>query len=134
MNSESPAAANLHGCELPVDVLIVEDDPLIALDVSDILRDLGVISVRTAVSEMTAMRAIAERQPAFALLDVKLGPDDSFAIADALTSLAVPFAFVTGYRDASTFPARFSQSPTITKPYSREALEALITRWRNRVT
>lgn len=131
MDSKTPSAPDMEGKDLPSDVLIVEDDPLIGLDVSDILRDLGVLSVRTAVSVTSAMQAIAERAPAFALLDVKLGRDDSFAVADELAGLAIPFAFVTGYRDASMFPTRFIQRPTVAKPYSREALEALLARWRN---
>jgi DNA-binding NtrC family response regulator len=126
----TPEGPRVADDKVPPDVLIVEDDPLIVLDVSDVVIDLGVSSVRTAVSVEAAMRAIAACVPAFALLDVRLGGGDSFAVADRLAELNVPFAFVTGYRDASMFPARFSQRPTVTKPYSREALLDLLVRWR----
>ena len=131
MNVKGSVVPVTESKDLPSDVLIVEDDPLIGLDVSDIMLDLGVSSVRTAVSVADAMQAIAAQAPAFALLDVKLGRDYSFAVADKLVSLAIPFAFVTGYGDASMFPARFAQRPTLAKPYSRDALRDLLAGWRD---
>lgn len=131
IDPEGPHAANQ---KVPPDVLIVEDDPLIALDVSDVVIDLGVPSVRTAGTVEIAMLAISARAPAFALLDVRLGGDDSFTVADKLAELRVPFAFVTGYRDASMFPVRFGQCQTLTKPYSRDALLDLLIKWRELAT
>src|ERR1700716_2775284 len=53
---------------MPNDVLIVEDDPIIALDFEDTLLGFGVKTVRTARSVAGALQMIAERQPNFALL------------------------------------------------------------------
>src|SRR5258706_9345349 len=57
---------------MPNDVLIVEDDPIIALDVEDTLLGFGVKTVRAATSVARALDLIDERPPEFALLDVSL--------------------------------------------------------------
>ena len=82
---------------MPDDVLIVEDDPIIALDFEDTLLGFGVKRVRSAGSVAKALELIAMRAPDFALLDVGLVREKSFAIAERLEALKIPFAFVTGY-------------------------------------
>jgi CheY-like chemotaxis protein len=109
----------------PKDVLIVEDDPLISLDVEDVLRGLGATSVRTARTVATALDMIAARAPDFALLDVGLFREKSFAVAERLVSLKIPFAFVTGYAEDKV-PAAFADRPMLSKPYSQEALRVLL--------
>jgi CheY-like chemotaxis protein len=111
---------------MPNDVLIVEDDPIIALDFEDTLLGLGVKMVRTAPSVARALALIAERQPDFALLDVSLIREKSFAVAERLTALKIPFAFVTGYGADARLPAAFANQPRLPKPYSTEALKALL--------
>src|SRR5579872_5443937 len=83
-----------HG--LPGDVLVVEDDPIIALDFEDTILRFGVRTVRTAGSVARALQLIEERAPDFALLDIGLVHEKSFAIAERLEALGIPFAFVTG--------------------------------------
>jgi CheY-like chemotaxis protein len=82
---------------LPEDVLIVEDDPIIALDFEDTILGFGVKTVRTTASVVKALKMIAARAADFALLDVGLVHEKSFAIAERLAALKIPFAFVTGY-------------------------------------
>ncbi len=60
--------------DLPQDVLIVEDDPIIALDLEDTILGFGVTTVRTAANVVRALQMIADRAPEFALLDVGLDP------------------------------------------------------------
>jgi CheY-like chemotaxis protein len=79
---------------MPDDVLIVEDDPIIALDFEDIILGLGVKTVRTAATVAKALEMIAGRAPDFALLDVGLVREKSFAIAERLDMLDIPFGFV----------------------------------------
>ena len=113
---------------MPNDVLIVEDDPIIALDFEDTLLGFGVKNVRTANSVAKALVMIAERQPDFALLDVSLIREKSFAVAERLEALKVPYAFVTGYGADALLPAAFSGRQRLAKPYSTDALRALLTR------
>jgi CheY-like chemotaxis protein len=111
---------------MPDDVLIVEDDPIIALDFEDTLLGFGVKTVRSAAGVKQALRMIADRAPDFALLDVGLVREKSFAIAERLEALRIPFAFVTGYSADVRLPAAFAQKPRLHKPYSSDSLKALL--------
>jgi len=111
---------------LPGDVLLVEDDPIIALDFEDTIVALGVKTVRTAASVARALQMIADRAPDFALLDVGLMREKSFAVAERLDALKIPFAFVTGYSSDVRLPDAFAQRPRLLKPCSTEALETVL--------
>jgi CheY-like chemotaxis protein len=111
---------------LPSDVLIVEDDPIIALDFEDTILGLGVKRVRTAGNVAKALEMIAHRAPDFALLDVGLVNEKSFAVAERLEVLQIPFAFVTGYGADVRLPAAFAQKPRLPKPCPTDALEAVL--------
>ena len=113
---------------LPDDVLLVEDDPIIALDFEDTILGLGVKTVRTAASVARALQMIADRAPDFALLDVGLVHEKSFAIAERLDALKIPFVFVTGYAAPVGMPAAFLDRPRLPKPCSTDALEAALRR------
>lgn len=113
---------------MPGDVLIVEDDPIIALGIEDVLSGFGVKTVRAAGSVAKALAMIAERAPEFALLDVGLVREKSFAVAERLQALKIPFIFVTGYGAEIRLPAAFAQIPRLPKPCSPEALQALLKR------
>jgi len=80
--------------------------------------------VRTAASVAKALEMIADR----ARLDVGLVHEKSFAVAERLDALKIPFVFVTGYGSAGAFPAAFADKPTLPKPYSTDALRALLKR------
>jgi len=114
------------GSGRPADVLIVEDDPIIAIDFEDRLIGFGVTSVRTVGSVTQALDAIAKRAPDFALLDVELIREKSFAIAERLVELKIPFVFVTGYGADARIPPEFASLPRLQKPCSSDALEAAL--------
>jgi CheY-like chemotaxis protein len=111
---------------MPNDVLVVEDDPIIALDFEDTILGFGVKTVRTAGNVANALDMIADRPPQFALLDVNLIREKSFAVAERLEALKIPFAFVTGYGADVRLPAAFACKPRLPKPYSTDALQALL--------
>jgi CheY-like chemotaxis protein len=113
---------------MPDDVLIVEDDPLIALDFEETILGFGVKRARTAASVATALDRISERVPDFALLDVGLVREKSFAIAERLEALSIAFVFVTGYGADVRLPVAFRARPRLPKPYSSDALRALLKR------
>jgi CheY-like chemotaxis protein len=114
------------GPALPRDILIVEDDPIIALDFEDMILGFGVTTVRTASSVARALDMIAERAPDFALLDVSLIREKSFAIAERLGAQKIPYIFVTGYGADGSIPAAFSDKPRLPKPCSSAALQAAL--------
>jgi CheY-like chemotaxis protein len=113
---------------LPNDVLIVEDDPIIALDFEDTILGFGVGAVRSVGNVAAALAAIAARSPDFALLDVALAREKSFAVAEQLDALKIPYAFVTGYGGDANLPAGLAQRPRLSKPCTTDALEAALRR------
>jgi len=119
-----PASCN----GMPNDVLIVEDDAIIALDFEDTILGFGVKTVRTAANVAKALDLIADPAPDFALLDIGLVREKSFAIAERLDALKIPFVFVTGYGADARLPAAFVDKPRLPKPYSTEALQAALRR------
>ncbi|QQO18793.1 response regulator [Bradyrhizobium diazoefficiens] len=114
------------GSGRPADVLIVEDDPIIAIDFEDRLIGFGVTSVRTVGSVTQALAAIAKQVPDFALLDVELIRETSFAVAARLVALKIPFVFVTGHGAEARIPPELSGHPRLQKPCSSDALEAAL--------
>ena len=126
LNGEIMEPASLDG--MPGDVLVVEDDPIIALDFEDTILGFGVKIVRTAGNVTRALAVIAERAPEFALLDVGLVREKSFAIAERLDALKIPFVFVTGYGADLRLPPAFAGRPRLPKPCSSDALRAALKR------
>ena len=110
----------------PGDVLIVEDDPIIALDLEDTILRLGVKTVRTAGTVSRALQLIEERAPDFVLLDIGLVREKSFAVAGRLEALGIPFVFVTGYSTDVALPATLAKRPRLPKPCTSDALEAVL--------
>jgi CheY-like chemotaxis protein len=113
---------------MPNDVLIVEDDPIIAIDFEDTILGFGVKTVRTAASVARALDLIADRPPDFALLDVGLVREKTFAIAERLDALNIPYVFVTGYGADVRLPPALADKPRLPKPYSTDALRAALRR------
>jgi two-component SAPR family response regulator len=116
------------GPALPHDILIVEDDSIIALDFEDRILGMVATTVRSASNVARALDMIAERAPDFALLDVGLIHERSFAIAERLDALKIPYIFVTGYGADAKISMPFTGKPRLPKPYSSEALQAVLQR------
>ncbi len=106
-------------------VMVVEDEGLIALMLEDMLEDLGceVALSAAAVGQALAWLAAGGEADA-ALLDVNLGGEAVFPVAEALAARGVPFAFTTGYGE--THDARFRDAPLLSKPIKQERLEDLL--------
>jgi light-regulated signal transduction histidine kinase (bacteriophytochrome) len=105
-----------------LDVLLVEDSMIIALDGEDALKALGAANVDTAATVARALTLIEERPLGFALLDFNLGLETSLGIADTLLARGVPFLFATGYGDELDLPERLAGTPIVRKPYSTDTL------------
>jgi len=111
---------------IPGDVLVVEDDPIIALDFEETISGFGVKSVRTAGSVTRALQLIDERLPDFAFLDIGLLREKSFAVAERLEALEIPFAFVSGYGADVEVPAALGRRPRLPKPCTADELQAVL--------
>lgn len=102
-------------------VLLVEDNMIIAMDGEDALRDLGA-EVVTVASVSRAREAIDLGRIDFAVLDFNLGTETSLPIADLLAERGISFLFATGYGDGLDLPERFGDITLIKKPYSGTTL------------
>jgi CheY-like chemotaxis protein len=90
-------------------ILLVEDDPLICLDLETSLAELGAM-VTAASNVDKALQALDAAALDFAVLDFELGAETSEPIAKAAQARNVPFLFLSGY---SEHDERFSRWPGI---------------------
>lgn len=115
-----------------VRVLVVEDEALIMLAIEDMLAALG-CEVTSASRVETALVPARDVGLDVALLDVNVGGQRVFPVADALERRGVPFVFATGYGQA-TLPERFRDRPSIAKPFTAGDLEEALGRALARLT
>jgi CheY-like chemotaxis protein len=102
-------------------VLLVEDEPIIAMSVDDMLSDLGCIVVGPALSAAEGAKLARNEQIDAALLDINMGDGPSFPIAAILQERNIPFSFATGY-GRTGLPADLGHVPVLAKPYTQDRL------------
>jgi light-regulated signal transduction histidine kinase (bacteriophytochrome) len=115
------AATRLSG-----DVLLVEDNMIIAMDAEDFLRELGADTVHVTASVQDAIDIANRIKLSFALLDVNLGSETSEPVARHLLDLGVPAAFATGYGETTALTKSLPSVPVIQKPYDKAAIGAVL--------
>jgi len=103
-------------------ILVVEDEPMIAMMVEDFLAELewDIVGVAGTLDQALAMAQEASIDAA--LLDVNIRGGLTFVVGDVLSQRNIPFVFATGY-GTQEMADRFQGVPTLTKPYPRDALE-----------
>jgi two-component system, chemotaxis family, sensor kinase Cph1 len=120
------SAASKTAVSGPTKILLVEDSMVTALDLARTIEDEG-FEVLGPTGRVSVALGIIERETVeSAILDINLGNEDSFPIADALIGKNIPFAFLTGYDAASVLPQRFLGIKCLTKPFGDEALIKVI--------
>jgi two-component sensor histidine kinase len=111
-------------------ILIVEDEPLVAMQLQAELERAGLRVVGPVGSLALGMAAVANELFDAALLDVSLGREISTPIADRLLDKRIPFAFATGYADVGLLPAHLRRIVRLSKPYAadevRQVLDSLL--------
>ena len=106
-------------------ILLVEDEFLVSLALEDDLRTLGADIAGPFNDLISALSAAQTERFDLAVLDVNLGGQMVFPLADDLLQRGVPFLFLSGY-SAADMPARFAQVPRIAKPADMARLVAAI--------
>jgi DNA-binding response OmpR family regulator len=106
-------------------VLVVEDEALIAMEIESALLDAGFAVVGPAATLAAATALAAAEALWAAVLDVNLGGELVFPVADVLAGRHVPFLFVTGY-GPEVLPPRFRGRPLLRKPCTPRAVIAAL--------
>ena len=110
-------------------VLVVEDEALVSMLVEDELLDAGAKVVGPAACIDDALRLIeaaaADGGLSAAVLDINLGGQQVWPVADRLAALGVPFLFATGYGEGCDTGGH-GAAPTLHKPFSPESLVAAV--------
>ena len=108
-------------------VLVLEDEPLIAIMMRDWLAELGCETLGPAANVQAALALIERNRPNAAILDITLGRQDCYPIADWLQDRSVPFAFATGRAD-DTIVSRHQAAPRLSKPFNFDAVSGVISK------
>ncbi len=110
------------------DILIIEDDPIIALDIAGIVRDMGFAVTGVAARRDQAIELATVRQPNLVLADVQLaeGDDGVGTVQEILRSVSVPVVFVTGHPERVLTGNGLEPAFVISKPYEPGILKTAI--------
>ena len=113
---------------LRTDVLIIEDEPFIALDLQSLVEDLGHRVVDIARTHAEAIAAIEDFKPGLILADIQLADGSSGleAVHEILLSHAVPIIFITAYPERFLTGQRPEPAFLIPKPFSAETVKAVM--------
>jgi DNA-binding NtrC family response regulator len=107
-------------------VLVVEDEFIIALDLSETVRDLGFRVEGPFADKENAFIAIDRQMPDCAILDVKTADGDVYPLADALADAGVPIIFHSGHIAPDDIADRYPEARTCSKPCPPDQLIMMI--------
>ncbi|WP_299828856.1 HWE histidine kinase domain-containing protein [uncultured Roseobacter sp.] len=123
-DSDVADADSFSGEALSGTVLLLEDNYLIAKEMSDQMREFGFAEVEVFANSADALNFLDMEAVALAILDVNLGKDkDSIDVAMKLREMRLPFFFVTGYGKSAALPDMLKDVPLLTKPVSNRELQ-----------
>lgn len=111
--------------EIAMQILVLEDDVLIAQDLAATMKEMGASVQGPVHTAEQAAISIARRKPDLALLDSKLNGHTSEQIAQRLGAMQVPVVFITGH-SRRHIPTRIQNHTIIQKPVSPKALRDLM--------
>lgn len=105
-------------------ILLVEDDVLIGMMLVDMFDALGLPEPAQAASREEALAIIASESLGGALVDINLGDEKGWPVADALAERGIPFAFTSGGGDI--LPAAHAHRRLVAKPFRISDIEAAL--------
>ena len=114
--------------ELATEVLIIEDEPVIAADIEALVKELGHKVLDVASTRKEAVEAVARATPGLVLADIQLADGSSGidAVKDILGRFDVPVIFITAFPERLLTGERPEPTFLITKPFQPETVKAAI--------
>jgi DNA-directed RNA polymerase specialized sigma24 family protein len=114
--------------QITTDVLIIEDEPIIAMDLEALVTSLGHNVLGVARTRHEALDAVRKSRPGLVLADIQLADGSSGvdAVNDILSSFEVPVIFITAYPERFLTGERPEPAFLITKPFRAETIKAVI--------
>ena len=114
--------------QVATDVLIIEDEPMIAMDLESIVEGLGHRVTGVARTHAEAVKAVNQHKPGLVLADIQLADGSSGldAVNEMLGTFAVPVIFITAYPDRLLTGERPEPAFLITKPYQPDTVKAIV--------
>ncbi|HEY5347076.1 MAG TPA: response regulator [Rhizomicrobium sp.] len=109
-------------------VLIIEDEPIIALDLENLVTELGHRVVATAATRDEAVAKALSERPGLVLADINLGEGGSGidAVTEILNSFDIPVIFITAYPEKLLTGERPEPTYLIAKPFLPETVQATV--------
>ena len=104
----------------------MEDEFIVALDLSDMTQDLGFQVEGPYATVADGERALARSRPDAAILDVQLADGEVFPLADLLMRLGVPIIFHSGHADTSALLSRYPDARSASKPCAAELIASYL--------
>ncbi|HEX2581337.1 MAG TPA: response regulator [Dongiaceae bacterium] len=122
------AAWQLVNAQVATSVMIIEDEPVIALDVAGIVREIGHNVMGIAASHREALSLVRNNPPGLILADIDLGIGGSGleAVQEILRHHDIPVIFVTAYPERLLTGERPEPTYLVTKPFETETLKVTI--------
>jgi CheY-like chemotaxis protein len=106
-------------------ILIVEDEPILAIALQDMLEGLGYEVVGPAFRVAPALALAGAERIDGAILDVNMGGEDSYRVAARLKARGIPYLFATGYGRDGLEPGH-EATPVLDKPYRERQVESAL--------
>ncbi|MEJ1969946.1 MAG: response regulator [Rhizomicrobium sp.] len=106
-------------------MLVVEDEAIVSFLLEDMMAEMGADEIRVAGSVAGGLAAVAARLPDLAVLDVNLGGERAYPIAEKLEAAGVRFVFTTGYGRSGLDP-RWNACAVVQKPFTLDTLAAAL--------
>lgn len=109
-------------------VLIIEDEPIISLDLQSIVREMGHTVAAIATTRDEAVRAARKTEPGLVLADIKLADGSSGidAVRQILSEVQVPIVFITAYPERLLTGERPEPTFLVTKPFVPETVRVAV--------
>lgn len=114
--------------QVATDVLIIEDEPIIALDIEGLMQDLGHHVLGIAATRKEAVKMAQERRPGLVLADIQLADGSSGlrAVNEILRDMDMPVVFITAFPERLLSGEKPEPAFLITKPFEADAVKAIV--------